>query len=57
MLFRKKSRKLRGRYSKKVAEVMCRLSARLDFREAVDELKRQGIEVSHTTLLVANGSP
>lgn len=29
---------------------MCRLSARLDFREAADELKRQGIDVSHTAL-------
>lgn len=41
---------LRGRYSKNVAEAMCRLSARLDFRDACDELSHHGIEVSHTTL-------
>ncbi len=42
--------KLKGQYTHRVAEVMCRMSARLDFREAAEELFRQGIEVSHTTL-------
>ena len=42
--------KLRGQYTRRVAEAMCRLAARLDFREASEELSRQGIEVSHTTL-------
>lgn len=37
-------------YTKGVRETMCRLSARLDYREAVVELKHQGIRVSHTTL-------
>ena len=44
------TQELRGRYSKTVAQTMCRLSGRLDFRAAADELKRQGIDVSHTTL-------
>ena len=39
-----------GKYTHFVAEMMCRLAARLDFREAADELLRQGIKVSHTTL-------
>lgn len=42
--------KLRGGYTHRVAEAMCRLAARLDFREASDELSRHGIQVSHTTL-------
>ena len=42
--------KLKGQYTHRVAEVMCRLAARLDFREASEELSRQGIEVSHTIL-------
>jgi hypothetical protein len=42
--------KLLDRYTHRVAEVMCRLAAQLDFREAASELSRQGIEVSHTTL-------
>ena len=29
---------------------MCRLSARLDYREASEELSHQGIKVSHTIL-------
>lgn len=33
-----------------VGKAMCRLSARLDFREASEELAHHGIEVSHTTL-------
>ncbi|MFQ6044648.1 MAG: hypothetical protein ACE5PV_27660 [Candidatus Poribacteria bacterium] len=41
---------LRGRYSKNVAEAMCRLSARLDFRYIKDELSHHFLEVSHTTL-------
>lgn len=36
--------------NRRVAEAMCRLSARLDYREASEELSHQGIEVSHTTL-------
>ena len=42
--------KLLDTYTHRVAEVMCRLAMQLDFREAADELLRQGIEVSHTTL-------
>jgi hypothetical protein len=42
--------RLKGRYTHRVAETMCRLSARLTFREASEELLRQGIKVSHTTL-------
>lgn len=42
--------RLKGRYTHRVAEAMCRLSARLTFREASEELLRQGIKVSHTTL-------
>ena len=42
--------KLRDQYTHRVAEAMCRLAACLDFREAAEELSRQGIEVSHTTL-------
>ena len=42
--------KLLGRYTRRVAEVMCRLVAHLDFREAASELSRQGIEVSHMAL-------
>lgn len=37
-------------YTKSVAETMCRLAARLDYREAALELKHHGIRVSHTTL-------
>ena len=37
-------------YTKGVAETMCRLSARLDYREAALELKHHGIRISHTTL-------
>ena len=37
-------------YTKGVSETMCRLSARLDYREAALELKHHGIRVSHTTL-------
>ncbi|RKU12814.1 hypothetical protein C6501_10435, partial [Candidatus Poribacteria bacterium] len=33
--------KFRGKYTHRVAESMCRLSARLSFREASDELLRQ----------------
>lgn len=39
-----------GGYTPGVAQAMCRLSGRLDFREAAEELKNQGISVSHTTL-------
>lgn len=42
--------KLRGKYTHRVAETMCRLSARHTFREASDELSRQGIKMNHTTL-------
>ena len=41
---------LKGRYTHKVAAVMMRLAAQLDYRAAAAELKHQGIEVSHTTL-------
>ena len=37
-------------YTLGVAKTMCRLAARLDFREAAEELKHHGIRVSHTTL-------
>jgi len=39
-----------GAYTRGVAKTMCRLAARLDFREAAEELKHHGIRVSHTTL-------
>ena len=42
--------KLRGQYTHRVAEAMCCLAARLDFREASEELSHQGIQVSHMTL-------
>ena len=42
--------KLLDRYTHRVAEAMCRLSSRLDYREASEELSHQGIEVSHTIL-------
>ena len=42
--------KLQGKYTHRVVETMCRLSARHTYREAADELSRQGIKVSHTTL-------
>lgn len=41
---------LLGKYTQKVAAVMMRLAAQLDYRAAAAELKHQGIEVSHTTL-------
>ena len=41
---------LKDGYTVGVAKAMCRLSARLDFREASDELAHHGIKVSHTTL-------
>ena len=39
-----------GAYTLGVAKTMCRLTARLDFREAAEELKHHGLRVSHTTL-------
>ena len=41
---------LKQGYTVGVAKAMCRLSARLDFREASEELSHHGIRVSHTTL-------
>ena len=41
---------LKGRYTHKVAAIMMRLAAQLNYRAAAMELKHQGIEVSHTTL-------
>ncbi|MYG07353.1 ISKra4 family transposase [Candidatus Poribacteria bacterium] len=41
---------LKEGFTVSVAESMCRLSARLDFREASEELAYHGIQVSHTTL-------
>ena len=41
---------LKGQYTPKVAEVMMRLAAQLNYRAAAAELKHQGIQVSHTTL-------
>ena len=37
-------------YTQKVAAVMMRLAAQLNYRAAAAELKHQGIQVSHTTL-------
>ena len=42
--------KLLDQYTHRVAEAMCRLSARLDYREASEELSHYSIAVSHTTL-------
>ena len=41
---------LKGGYTQKVAAVMMRLAAQLNYRAAALALKHQGIEVSHTTL-------
>ena len=41
---------LKDGFTVNVAKAMCRLSARLDFREASEELAHHGIEISHTTL-------
>ena len=41
---------LKDGYTIGVAKAMCRLSTRLDFREASEELSHHGIKVSHTTL-------
>ena len=41
---------LKDGFTVSVAESMCRLSARLDFREASEELAHHGIKVSHSTL-------
>lgn len=41
---------LKEGFTVNVAKAMCRLSARLDFREASEELAHHGIEISHTTL-------
>ena len=41
---------LKGRYTPRVAEKMCRFAANFDYRSAFEELARQGIDVSHTTL-------
>ena len=41
---------LKEGFTVSVAESMCRLSARLDFREASEELAHHGIKVSHRTL-------
>ena len=41
---------LKGGLTVNVAKAMCRLSARLDFREASEELAHHGIEISHTRL-------
>ena len=42
--------KVKGRYTHRVAELMCRMASSFDFRAAAKELSGQGIEVSHTTL-------
>ena len=42
--------KLRGQYTQVVIEAMCRVAARLNFREAAEELSHQGIKVSHETI-------
>ena len=49
------SQGVRDGYSPSVAETMCRLSARLDFREACEELAHQGIEVSECVESGATG--
>jgi len=41
---------LKGSYTHRVAEKMCRFAANFDYRGAAEELSRQGIDVSHTTL-------
>lgn len=41
---------LKEGFTVNVAKAMCRLSARLDFREASEELAHHGIEINHTTL-------
>ena len=41
---------LKDGYTVSVAKAMCRLSARMDFREASEELAHHGIRISHTML-------
>lgn len=36
-------------YTKSVRETMCRLAARLDYREATSELRHHGMRITHTT--------
>lgn len=42
--------RLKGKWTHRVAERMCYMAAHFDYRVAAEELSRQGIEVSHTTL-------
>lgn len=42
--------KLKGKYTHRVAEMMCRFAAHFDYRAASEELGHLGVEVSHTTL-------
>lgn len=42
--------KLKGKYTHRVAEMMCYFAAHFDYRMASEGLGRFGIEVSHTTL-------
>ena len=42
--------KLKGKYTHRVAEMMCRFAANFDYRAAAEELARQGVKVSHTTI-------
>ena len=41
---------MKGEYTHRVAEMMCRFAAHFEYRTASDELAHYGIEVSHTTL-------
>ena len=42
--------KLKGKYTHRVAELMCRFAAHFDYRMAAKELALLGVKVSHTTL-------
>ncbi len=42
--------KLKGKYTHRVAEMMCRFAAHFDFRSSAEELSRQGVIVSHKTV-------
>ena len=44
------NQKVKGRYTHRVVEAMCRMASGFNFREAAEALNRQGIDVSHTTL-------
>ena len=45
-----RKQKLKGKYTHRVAELMCFFAAHFDYRMAADAMTRLGVSVSHTTL-------